>query len=118
MQFFTVATTVLLAGLAAARPNTQERRAGGPAVADLTFWAAAENTYVQAIPIDGQDHAINNGLSFTRISSDAPASVTCVASGIDGSKTWLVGPAVSLTPSPDPFTRPAFCEEAVVVLVS
>ncbi|TPX07014.1 uncharacterized protein E0L32_011082 [Thyridium curvatum] len=109
MQFFTVATTVLLAGLAAARPNTQERRAGGPAVADLTFWAAAENTYVQAIPIDGQDHAINNGLSFTRISSDAPSSVTCVASGIDGSKTWLVGPAKDVPIGPPQVQTSARC---------
>jgi hypothetical protein len=55
----------------------------------ITFNAAADVTFTQIIPADGQEHDIDTDLSITSITSDGGA--TCTFFGIDGSVTTVVG---------------------------
>ena len=89
---FAAAATALFAGLAAAAPSAKARRTD---YVDLTFWAAAENTFTDAFPIDGSSKTVDSDLSFTYISSDGAYNVKCEAHGIDGSVTYVYGSAVS-----------------------
>ncbi len=88
---FTLAVTALFAALAAAAPSDKARR-DEPYVA-LTYWAAADNTFVLALPVDGSQAYVGSDLSFTSISSNAPAGVVCQSYGIDGAVTTLYGSA-------------------------
>lgn len=109
MQFLTVATA-LFAGLAAAAPSSSAEKARRTTTVDLTFWAAADNTFTQwGIPVDGSLVPIGSDLSFTSISSDAPSNVACLAHGIDGSETYLYGPAKDVPIGPPQVQVDAKC---------
>ncbi|KAB5580497.1 hypothetical protein GE09DRAFT_439492 [Coniochaeta sp. 2T2.1] len=94
MQFLTIATTALLAALASAAPAPAAKRVAQRTVPEvtLTYTGAADTFFAIAVPADGQPYTIQDKLSVTYVSSNAPAGVTCTSTGIDGSVTVNYGP--------------------------
>ena len=108
MHFNIVAATILATagGLAAAAPTSGEWT--GPSVT-LNFWAAADNTFWQPIPIDGKKHAVHSTLSFTYITAHVPDGVTCEAHGVDNSVTILQGDAIQVPIGPPQQQKNVVC---------
>lgn len=104
---FIIITAVLFAGLAAAAPSTKDARTD---FATLTFWAAADNTFEVAVPIDGSATGIHSDLSFTSISARSPGGTVCHAYGVDGSDTILYGSAEDVPIGPPQEQTFATCE--------
>ncbi|KUI66336.1 hypothetical protein VM1G_02011 [Cytospora mali] len=108
MKFIT-ATAALFAGLAAAVPSSKNARTD---FVTLTFWAAADNTFEVAVPLDGEVTGIDSDLSFTSISAKSPGNTVCHAYGIDGSDTVLYGSASDVPIGPPQVQVSATCEYA------
>lgn len=106
MKFITAAAT-LFAGLAAAAPSTKDARAD---TVQLTYWAAAENTFVVSVPLDGSYTYISSDLSFTRISASSPGNTVCHSYGVDDSDTVLYGSATDIPIGPPQEQTYATCE--------
>lgn len=89
---FIIAVTTLFASLAAAAPTEQNLKArSSPAVVDLKFWAAGDNTYSIEVKANGKKYYIGSNLSFSSISSSSSGNTECHAHGEDGSDTVLYG---------------------------
>ncbi|KAH8896189.1 hypothetical protein GQ53DRAFT_761139 [Thozetella sp. PMI_491] len=89
---FTIATAIFLLGIASAAPmpgGTVPSCLNYPTV-PVTFNGAAGTSYTIFVLANGSPVNTNNVLSITSISMEGRASFTCVADGIDGSRTYLV----------------------------
>lgn len=106
---FTAVIASTLAGLAAAAPSTKNARTD---FVTLTFWAAADNTFDVAVPIDGSSTGIYSDLSFTSVSARSPGDTVCHAYGVDGSDTVLYGSASDVPIGPPQVQVSATCEYA------
>lgn len=104
---FTTAAATLFAGLAAAAPSTKDARTD---TVQLTFWAAAENTFTLDVPTDGSYTVVSSDLSFTRISAYASGNTVCHSYGVDGSDTVLYGSAQDVPIGPPQEQTYATCE--------
>lgn len=106
MKFSAAAATVF-AGLAAAAPSTQAARTNS---VELTYWAAADNTFTVYVPTDGSSTYISSDLSFTSISAHSPGNTVCHSYGVDGSDTVLYGSASDVPIGPPQEQTYATCK--------
>lgn len=104
---FTTAAATLFAGLAAAAPSTKDARTD---TVQLTFWAAAENTFTLNVPTDGSYTVVSSDLSFTRISAYSSGNTVCHSYGVDGSDTVLYGSDQDVPIGPPQEQTYATCE--------
>ncbi|KAI3392811.1 hypothetical protein diail_5160 [Diaporthe ilicicola] len=104
---FTTAAATLFAGLAAAAPSAN--KAPRTDFVQLTYWAAADNTFTVLVPLDGSPTGVYSDLSFTSISASSPGNTVCHSYGVDGSDTVLYGSASDVPIGPPQVQTYAIC---------
>jgi hypothetical protein len=92
MQFLTLAATTLLATTGLAAPSGDARTIQ----AQVQFQGAAGVAQTQSVPIDGNTYPVEAQFSVSHIAvlDPIPASVNCIAVGIDGSHTYTYGAGI------------------------